>query len=156
MTHVCEFMPKLEFWGVFIWAVDRKGSQVGMCVNRRDTSPTHLSLLCIFCMWERASGKSPLFFIAASHTILFPLCYRARLRKTLRLCVCVCVYTPSHLVTSEATTSIPYCQENPRLAGIPNAYARIHDAHDFAHLHMFFDTRGLHIYGQGNTPSRAY
>lgn len=157
MTRAREFMPKLAFWGVFTWAVDRKGSQVGMCVNRSNTSSTHLSLLCIFCMWERASGKSPLFFIAASHTILFPSALEQDWGKPF-VCVCVyvCVYTPSHLVTSEATTRIPHCQENPRLAGIPNAYARIRDSHDFAHLHMFFDTRGSHIYGQGNTPPWAY
>lgn len=103
------------------------------------------------CQWK----KPFIFYCCFSHHS-FPLCFGARLRKTLRLCVCVCVYTPSHLVTSEATTRIPHCQENPRLAGITNAYTRIRDSHDFAHLHMFFDTRGLHIYGQGNTPSWAY
>lgn len=82
-------MLKLAFWGVFTWAVDRKGSQVGMCVNRSNTSSTHLSLLCIFCMWERASGKSPLFFIAASHTILFPSALDQDWGKPF---VCVCVY----------------------------------------------------------------
>lgn len=152
MTRSCEFTPKLEFRGIFTWDVDKKGSQVGVCVNRSNPSPTHLSLLCICCTWECASGKSPLFFIAASHTILFPSALARDWGKPsvcvyvcVSECVCVCVYTPLHLVTSEATTRIPHCQENPRLAGMPNAYARICDAHDSAHLHMFIGTRGLHI-----------
>lgn len=101
-------MPKLAFWGVFTWAVDRKGSQVGMCVNRSNTSSTHLSLLCIFCMWERASGKSPLFFIAASHTILFPSALEQDWGKPF-VCVCVCIYAlaPRHLRSHNENPSLP-------------------------------------------------
>lgn len=96
----------------FTWNVDRKGSQVGVCENRSKPSPTHLSLLCICCTWERASGKSPLFFLLPLLTPFFsPLLWRETEENPprVRVCMRVCVYAlaPPHLRSRNENPSLP-------------------------------------------------
>lgn len=117
---------------LFLYSVYMYGDHVCacmcVCVDRSHARPSHLSLLCIRCMLECASGKRPHYFNAAyfpaPHTGLFlSLLWHGIEENPRCVCVCVRVHTPSHLVTSDAAVGSLLCQENPRLAGMPNAYA---------------------------------
>lgn len=138
--HTCLF---------FLCSVHVEQSHVCVCVLRSLASPSHLSLLCIRCMWECASGKSPHYFNAAyfpaPHSGLFlSLLWHETEENPQCVCACarVCAHTPSHLVTSDAAVGSLHCQENPRLAGMLNAYAHTHTT---LRTRKCFYTRELHI-----------
>lgn len=81
--HTCLF---------FLCSVHVEQSRV--CVLRSLARPSHLSLLCIRCMWERASGKSPHYFNAAyfpaPHSGLFLSLLWHETEENPQ-CVCACV-----------------------------------------------------------------
>lgn len=83
--HTCLF---------FLCSVHVEQSHVCVCVLRSLASPSHLSLLCIRCMWECASGKSPHYFNAAyfpaPHSGLFLSLLWHETEENPQ-CVCACV-----------------------------------------------------------------
>lgn len=104
---------------------------------------------CHFCVCLTVPVEKALtilmLLISQHLTLVFSFpCFGMRLRKTLGVCVCVCVCTPSHLVTSDAAAGSRHCQENPRLAGIPNAYTHTHTCL-YTLTHAFIHTRELCI-----------
>lgn len=83
--HTCLF---------FLCSVHVEQSRVCVCVLRSLARPSHLSLLCIRCMWECASGKSPHYFNAAyfpaPHSGLFLSLLWHETEENPQ-CVCACV-----------------------------------------------------------------
>lgn len=125
-AHVCMLLS------VFVACVWR--SHVFVCA---EVTPGPVT--CHFCVFAEC-GNMPvekaltiLMLLISQHlTLVFSsLCFWHKTEEnpwSVYVCVhvCVCVYTPSHLVTSDAAVGSLLCQENPRLAGIPNAYAHTH------------------------------